>query len=304
MRLFLAIILIISSPVWARSEVEPDILVQSRFNRDWSSIFLNHMRAVMVSNGFGDPYKKTIEEPLIFDLGPQVSSLTPQSNDWYQALLKFLKIDLVKSDFKLIIEKFRYQVDNVDAAISPSTANGRMNWVMSHNVDGLGLGSDKISLEVQLYSTTGKPIVFSIQLVEPELIFNDMTLPVQAVWSSQILDESISVALTKLDLRDAMRGLQKNPNKVTMNIADVIVPPVEIRVGERSVRIDPAKLRNWILSRKDEMKKFILDVIVLKNIERFEDLTGEDDPTIPMERTFFAAGEKLSGAIRVDALIA
>lgn len=298
------IVLLLSSPLWARNENDPDILVQTRFNDEWSDVFLHHLRTVMINQGLGDPYQRTIEEPLIFDLKPQVSRLTDPAEDWYQKLLKFLKIDLLQSDFKLIIEKFRYKVENVDAAISPSTRNAEMVWTVKHNVDGLGLGADSMTLQVSLHSTTGKPIVFDIALEGVELAFEGLTLPVEGVWRSGIKEEQVNVTLQKVDLRKAMLGLQQNPDNVILNVKDIIVPPVEIRIGDRRIKIDPTKVKNWILTRKEEMKRFILDVLVLKNIDEFEDLTGEDDPSLTFPRTTFAETEMLAGAARLDSLVA
>lgn len=281
----------------------PDILVQSRFNKEWSHVFLNHLRSVIIQNDMNYPYERTIESQVIFDFGPRVVGLTEESQDWYRLLQKFLKIDLVKSDFRLVIDRFHYKVENLDAAISPTSQNASMLWTMNHNVHNLGLGAEKMSLQVALHTNSGAPVVFNIDLVGTTLELDGLTVPVQAVWRSTILEEELGVVLEKVDLRDALKKLHSSPDRVNLNFQDIVIPPMEIRIGNRRVVIDPKKLRTWIVNNKDKMKKFILDVMVLKNIDAFEDMTGDEDLAMTFPRNFFAMGEKLSAAISLENLI-
>ena len=291
------------SALAALTTPDPDILVQSRFNKEWSHVFLNHLRSVIIQNDMNDPYQRTIESQVIFDLGSRVVGLTEESQDWYRLLQKFLKIDLVKSDFRLVIDRFHYKVENLDAAISPTSQNASMLWTMNHNVHNLGLGAEKMSLQVALHTNSGAPVVFNIDLVGTTLELDGLTVPVQAVWRSTILPQELGVVLEKVDLRDALRKLHSSPERVNLNFQDIVIPPMEIRIGNRRVVIDPKKLRNWIVNNKDKMKKFILDVMVIKNIDAFEDMTGDEDLAMSFPRNFFAPGEKLSAAISLENLI-
>ncbi len=288
----------------ASTAAESDVVVQTRFNKGWSHIFLSHVRAVLMQNGLPDPYRSTIEKPLIFDLGPRLTDFTKEGRDWYRLLLEFLKIDMIKSDFRLVIEKFNYGLDNLDATIVPASRSGHMLWNMKHNVQGLELGAQKIALEVSLHSTTGRPIIFAIELLGAELEIDGETLPVEALWKTVLGDETINLKLERVDLREALKKLHSNPDSVKLNFRDLIVPEVEIRVGNRSVKIDPVKFKNWILREKESMKKFILDIIVLRNIEVFEDPAGEDDLEFNFPKSYFEETEMLAGAMSVDGLIA
>lgn len=283
---------------------ESDVVIQTRFDKGWSHIFLNHVRAVLMQNGLPDPYRSTIEKPLVFDLGPRLVGFSQEGRDWYRLLLEFLKIDMLKSDFRLVIEEFNYGLDNLDADITPATRSGHMLWNMKHNVQGLELGAQKISLQVSLHSTTGRPIVFAIDLLGAELEIDGVTLPVEALWKSVLGDETIGLTLEKVDLREALKKLHQQPDAVKLNFKDLIVPEVEIRIGNRTVRIDPIKLRNWIIREKDSMKKFILDIIVLKNLDVFEDPAGEEDLSFSFPKSYFEETEILAGAMSVDGLIA
>jgi hypothetical protein len=285
------------------STPDPAILVQSRFSKEWSQVFLNHLRSVVIQNEMTDPYERTIESQLVFDLGSRLTGLTEDGQEWYLLLQKFLKIDLLKSDFRLVIDRFHYKVENLDAAISPSSQNASMLWTMEHNVQDLGLGAEKMSLQVSLHSSEGEPIVFNIDLMGATLELEGLTVPVQAVWRSIVLPDEVAVVLEKVDLRDALRKLQFEPNKVNLNFKDIIIPPLELRVGSRRVVIDPTQMRDWIIRNKEKMKRFLLDVMVIKNIDVFEDMTGEDELLMGLPRNFFAPGEKLSAAVSLENLI-
>lgn len=302
--LSLSLFLNISYSHAAPAQREADVVVQTRFNKEWSHIFLNHVRTVLMQNGLPDPYRSTLEQPLVFDLGPKVTDFTREGREWYRLLLEFLKIDMLKSDFRLVIDRFNYGLDNLDADIAPSTGRGHMLWSMKHNVQGLGLGAERISLEVALQPTSGRPIVFAIELLGAELEIDGVTLLVQALWKSVLGEENINLKLEKVDLREALRKLHAQPDSVKLNFRDLIVPNLEIRIGNRSIKIDPVKLRNWIMREKDSMKKFILDIIVLRNLEVFEDPAGEDDLEFNFPKSYFEETELLAGAMSVDGLIA
>lgn len=307
MKTFLLILSLILNtfPLMASSvSTESDVVIQNRFNKESSHVFFNHVRSVLMQNGLPDPYRSTIEQPLIFDLGPRLTDFTREGRDWYRLLLEFLKIDMLKSDFRLVIDHFHYGLDNLDADISPSARSGHMLWNMKHNVQGLGLGAEKISLEVSLHSTSGRPIIFSIDLMGAELEIDGISLPVEALWKTVLGDEAINLKLEKIDLREALKKLHANPENVKLNFRDLIVPEIEIRIGNRSIKIDPSKLRNWILREKESMKKFILDIMVLRNLEVFEDPAGEDDPEFNFPKSYFEETELLAGAMSVDGLIA
>ncbi len=302
--LILGLILTISFAQAAPTSSEADVVIQTRFDKGWSHIFLNHVRTVLMQNGLPDPYRSTIQKPLVFDLGPRLVGLSQEGRDWYRLLLEFLKIDMLKSDFKLVIEQFNYGLENLDAEITPSTQSGHMLWNMKHNVHGLELGAQKISLEVSLHSTNGRPIVFAIELLGAELEIDGLSLPVEALWKSVLGDEMMGLKLEKVDLREALKKIHAQPDSVKLNFRDLIVPEVEIRIGNRSIKIDPVKLRNWIMREKDSMKKFILDIIVLKNLDVFEDPAGDDDLEFNFPKAFFEETELLAGAMSVDGLIA
>lgn len=303
--LLIAVLIFNFCSVWAAPVADDsDVVIQTRFDKAWSHIFLNHVRAVLLQNGLPDPYRSTIEKPLVFDLGPRLTGFSQEGREWYRLLLEFLKIDMLKSDFRLVIDHFNYGLDNLDADISPMTRSGHMLWNMKHNVQGLELGAEKISLEVSLHSTAGRPIVFAIELIGAELEIDGVTLPVEALWKTVLGDESMGLKLEKVDLREALKKLHSQPEAVKLNFRDLIVPAVEIRIGNRSIKIDPAKLKNWIVREKESMKKFILDIIVLKNLEVFEDPAGEDDLEFNFPKSFFEETELLAGAMSVDGLIA
>jgi hypothetical protein len=67
--------------------------------------------------------------------------------------------------------------------------------------------------------------------------------------------------------------------------------------------IDPTQMRDGIIRNKEKMKRFLLDVMVIKNIDVFEDMTGEDELLMGLPRNFFAPGEKLSAAVSLENLI-
>jgi hypothetical protein len=301
----ITLVSLVSMPAFGNSN-EADIIMQTRFNKDWSQTFLNHIRQSVIQNGMQDPYSMTVEEPLIFDLGPKLVDFSKEGQNWYKLLLQFLKIDMMKSDFRLVMDKFRYELDDLDVEIQPQTRNNEMTWRMKHNVNGIAFGSDRIALEISLHSVTGTPIVFSVELLGAELVINDLTVPLEALWKSSLKEDLFKITLEKIDLREAMKVLHKNSDNVILNIEDIIVPTLEIRVGNRSIRLDQEKFRHFIFSRKDELKKFILDIIVLRNLDVFEDPTGDDDLVFDFPRNFFAESTEanMSVGMRIDGIIA
>ena len=304
-RLLMLLIVLNMTPLKVMSEVnESDVVIQTRFDKDWSRVFFDHVRSVLMQNGLPDPYRNMIEKPLIFNLGPKVSDFSIEGRDWYRLLLKFLNVDMLRSDFRLVIQSLSYGLDNLDAEITPSSTREHTLWKMKHNVHGLELGADRISLEVSLHSASGNPILFAIELIGPELEIEGVSLPVEALWKTELVEDSINLKLEKIDLRETLKKLHANPDSVKLNFRDLIVPSLEIRVGNRSINIEPTKLRDWIMREKEAMKVFILDIIVLRNLEVFEDPSRDDDLEFKFPKSYFEEIQPLASALSVEGITA
>ncbi len=292
----------LSLSAFAKSVEDPSIIVQSRFNREWSHVFLNHLRSVMVQQGLGDPYERTIDGELVFDLGARVLDFSSEGQEWFRLLQQFLKLDLVRSDFRLVVNDFGYKVGKIDAAVRPQSRRELMQWTFAHNVDDLALGAKRMALEVSLQASGPQPIVFSLELLGARLSLDGLTVPLTAVWSSQIDKDDVRVNLEQVDLREALRTLHKNTDRVKLDVDDILIPSLQVRVGSRTMSIDPVKLKTWILTNKEGLKKFLLDVMVLRNLDAFEDVASEDLP-LAFPRSIFAPGDNISAAVTLDNLI-
>jgi hypothetical protein len=303
LKVFLALAVLLAIPKLRAQD--PDVLVIGRLDKDWSERFLEHLRAVLLRNDVPDPYERTIDGELIFELEGNTDGISPEGRRWLEAFQDFFQINLATSDFSIAVDNLGYKIENFDAAVEPRPMSSDVEWQTQHRVAGLGIVANQIALRVALMAS-GRPVNFSVGLVKPRLSIQQMEVPLTTVWRSQVSPESIAVELAQVDMRQTMITLQRSPEQVSISIEDIIVPNVEVRVGNRSVRLSKEKLRQFIFERMDGFKRLLLDLMVRRNLEVFRDITEGEDLAFNFPNEFYIAGEKLvlSSALKVDTLTA
>lgn len=257
------------------AQEQQDIVFKSRFDLESSQNFINQLRIFLAHNNFGDPYSLEMKKPITLDLAKLLDEVPADTQRWIREFQSVVKIQPFESSYSLRVDNFSYSIEDFNAEFRPGTSNQqRVEYVTINYVQGVHLKAKKISFDVELKRTqTRQPIVFSIDLIQPEFIVSpELVAELTMGWSTSIAPQNIFLNLETVDIRKLMSRIVKSPNLIELRVKDMLMPDVSIRIGNKEIKFDKAKIKRFFANRSEQMKKGILDLLNVKMNERFSNV--------------------------------
>jgi hypothetical protein len=286
----------------ASAQVQKDIVLKSRFDLTSSEAFIGQLRIFLANNNFGDPYSQETKKPITIDLRNALDEMPEDTQNWIKALQSVLQIGFFDSDYKVILERFRYVIKDFNSELKPGSSNlQRVDYVTVNYVNGLTLKADKISFEIDLKQTgTREPITFKIELVEPTFIVShELMAEISMGWATSIIPGNILLTLESVDIGKVMQRVVKKPELIELQIKDMIMPDIAVRVGNKSVKLDQSKIRNFFMTRKDDMKRGLLDILNTKLGDKFSNIIKDSPKNLLLPRTY-AFENEINGVLDIQ----
>ncbi len=271
--IILATLLSLSSHLHATGP--QDIVIKSRMDQQSSASLIGEIRSTLINNQLGDPYNQSFPKTLVVDFTQVLEDLPVDTQSWLKEFQSLLSLKLFESSYKLKVETFSYSITHFSSELRPAPEGlSRIDYVSLNAVQGLKLSAERILFEIELQRTqSGTPIKFDVELIRPEFIVHpDLMLELPMGWHSSLLPDSLMVSLHTIDLTQIFSKIVANPNLVNLQIRDMIIPKVALRVGNREMSFDREKIKNFLDDRKDDMKMAVIDLLRTRMQERFSNI--------------------------------
>lgn len=301
---FISLLLLLVLSLGASAEVQQDIVFKSRFDLESSQNFITQLRIFLANNNFGDPYSQELKKPINVDLMKLLDEVPADTQRWIREFQSVVKIKLFESDYKLVVDKFGYSILDFNSEFKPGNSTAeRVEYVTVNYVRGAHLKAERISFLVELKQTqTREPIRFSVELIEPEFIVSpELMAEVSMGWSTSIAPKNIFLTLETVDIRKLMARIVKSPDLIDLRVKDMIMPDVSIRIGDKEINFDKQKIKRFFISRKEEMKKGVLDLLNIKLNERFSNIIKDNPQKLTLPRKMGIEGD-IPGIFDVQAM--
>lgn len=293
MRNFLILALLAVSTLAHANLGDPeDIVIKSRLDKESSGLLVQRIRAAMMNTRFGDPYNQSFPKPMVMDFTQLLDELPEDTQSWIKEFQTLVSLKLFESVYKLRVENFSYSVDHFSSELQPFPEGlSRIEYVTHSSVQGLKLSAKKIAFQVELQRTqSGEPIKFDIELIEPEFIVSpELVMELPMGWHSSLLPTALQVSLHTIDLSKIFAKIAANPSLVNLEVKDFIIPNVSIKVGNRTLTFDRAKIRQFLTVREDELKVTMIDLLKAKMEERFSNIILNQPQEVFLPRYFSVA---------------
>jgi hypothetical protein len=283
--------ILLSGYVWGNSP--QDIVIKSRLDQQSSASFIKRIRTFLLNNNLGDPYNQTFEKPLVVDLNKVLDELPADTQEWIKDWQKILNLSIFDSNYKLKIEKFSYSIQHFSSEVKPGVSEqSRVEYVTLNSVKGLKLSSTNIAFQIELNRTqSGEPIKFEIALIEPDFIVSpDLMVELPMGWQTALLPDSLLLSLHTIDLSRVFAKVVERPDLIDFKFKDISMPQVSIRVGNREIKFDKEKIKRFLISRKEDMKMAILDMLRTRQ-DRLLNIIKDSPQEVFLPRTFSTKGE-------------
>lgn len=256
----------------AWSKAPQDIYIKSRFDYDSSGTFLKNIRAFLVHNNFGDPYKQTIKKDLVLDLAQALESMPSDTKQWIRELQSVLNLKLFESRYSIIIQGLSYSVDNFNPELGASVpVSNRAEYVTTNFVRGLTLAAEKIVISAELKKTTsGEPIRFDLEMVKPKFnISQDLEVDLPMLWETAVTPNNVVLSLQKINLNNVLAKIVNHPEMIDFQAESLNLPQVSVRIGHKEIKFNNEKIRQFFEKNEDATKLALLDLIKSKMEDRF-----------------------------------
>jgi hypothetical protein len=287
----LIVSILLSSLSWANGP--QDIVLKSRLNQQSSASLINRLRTFLINNDFGDPYNQTFKSPIIVDFNRVLTDLPPDTQSWIKDWQEIFKLKLFESSFKLQIDHFSYSIKQFSSELKPGLSDqNRIEYVTYNLVEGLKLESSKIAFQVELKrSQNEEPVKFEIGLIEAEFIVSpELMVELPMGWQTALMPDSLLLSLHTIDLSRVFAKIVERPELIEFHVKDLAIPELSVRVGGRVITFDNEKIKRLLLSRKEEMKMAILDMLHARMQERFANIIKDKPQEIFIPRSFSTKG--------------
>lgn len=279
---------------YSLAKTQQDIVFKTRFDLESSEAFIEQLRIFLENNNFGDPYSQKFSKPIIVDLAKVIGETPIDTQRWINDLQNVLKIRVFESNYRLVIEDLGYSVQHFNSEFKPGRSfEDRVEYVTVNYVKGLHLFAKKLAFEVELkQNNSPDPIIFEVEILNPEFLVDPEVMAETSMgWSTAILPENILLSLESVDIRKIMEGVVKNPDLINLRYSDIIIPEVSVRVGHKTVTFDKKKIKKFLISRQDEMKRGILDLLNVKMNDRFSNVIKNNPQHLLLPRTLSLKSE-------------
>jgi len=270
-----------------------DIVIKSRLDHQSSAALINRLRTFLINNNFGDPYNQRLEAPIIIDFNKVLEELPSDTQSWIKDWQELFHIKIFESSYKLKIDNFSYSIKSFSSELKPGQSEqSRIEYVTLNSVQGLKLSSTKMALQVELHRTqSGNPIKFEIGLIGADFIISpELMVELPMGWQTALLPNSLLLSLHTIDLSRVFAKVVEHPELIDFTVTDLSIPDVSIRVGHREIKFDKEKIKKFIISRKEEMKMAILDMLRARMQDRFSNIIKDHPQEIFVPRTFSTKG--------------
>jgi hypothetical protein len=267
--------------VWAKAP--QDIIIKSRFDAQSSKVFIDQLRDFLMINKLGDPYNIEVGKPLVVDLAKVIEEMPVDSHAWIKQFQSFFRLRAFESDFKLVVEGLGFSIGDFNSEFipSPSTSGRRIEYVTQNSVHGIKVFAKKIAFEVILQTTDGsRPISFQVELIRPAFtVSQDLVLDLPMGWSTSILSDHLLLSLHTIDLKKIISEMIKKPHLIDFDSDELILPNLAVKVGNKTIRFDNAKIRDFLEKKEAGLKKSVLDLLN----SRMNDRMGNVIKDTPLE---------------------
>ncbi len=250
---------LLSTQVGAFEGKTHDLIVNTQLNYDWSAIVVNKIRRYMKINDMGDPFVARFEEPLVIK-ADLTQYLNEDSQDLMQNLGDTIGLNLLKTTTQFTVQGLNYKIDDfkTDLKTTEELKDG-ISLSMDFSAADVKLGADKITLGIVIPGKQGKKSpVLNIEIVNPQIQAAHPDL-VNFFAKIKIQDnvDHFKLLIENTNFENMAEMLLKDPDSISFKY-ELIVPPVQIKIGNKSLDFSPEKIKALLTKKEKGLKGLLL----------------------------------------------
>jgi hypothetical protein len=245
--------------VWASQN--PDILVDSNLNFNWSGVFVTKVRNLLEEYGAPDPFKRQIDGPMMLLESRIGDYLKPDSRELVRDLGNVLGLNVLRAQTQVSLQGLDYEIKNFKTEVRAAEETSDGIVIQSgFSASEIEFGAKRIRFSLQVPTTNGtQGPVINIDIVNPRIRAREDNL-INFHTRFKVQDQPTSYRLKFLQTSfDRMsRNLLAHPEWVDFTYDRIIIPEVSLHVGNRKLDFSPPRIERLLRQRHESIKGLLL----------------------------------------------
>lgn len=231
----------------------PDILIQSTMDRDWSGFLVQKLRTFFINNYNWDFFVYDLKEPIIYDIKP-FTSQNIGKNKSLEAILsgveKLFNLDLKNANVKVTVDGLGYKMDELKFMLHPLNNPGSELYVNGDiTVGDLKITTPQIKVQIQLPDQNGNYkdfFVFSADDIEVSSLKGQELEFSSEFKFKENVRRNFNLEFINSDFTNFNKKIESNPNILNIKVGKYSFPEVKVQIGSRSIIFPPSKIDSFL----------------------------------------------------------
>ena len=245
----------------------PDIVIDSKLDFNWSDMLVQKIRRLLVNKGHADPFRNKVETEIVIVDSVASQLVAPGSRALLNDLGQMIGVKLLNARSRIVVKNFSYEIGSITTDLKTTRKTNKGLIIDGDFSAGeIKVISDEISLILEIPTASGgqMPLV-EVKIKKPFFLTEGQNhLTVAA--SVQLVEgkDDIRFKVLQSDFAKIADLLATRPNSIEMGFADLEIPRISVRIGSKTVVIEPEKVKNFIAAREDQLKSLLIDQLRVK----------------------------------------
>ncbi|MGE3611194.1 MAG: hypothetical protein AB7I27_16500 [Bacteriovoracaceae bacterium] len=246
--------------LWSSEDFKsPDILIESKLDRDLSKLIVAKVRKLLSNYGIDDPFSSTITDTIY--INNLLSGLSQESKDLLNDLGKVVGLNFLHAQSQIAIEGLTYDVE--DFKINELSSDQNKDDILlgaTVSASELNLTASKLRLTLSIPVGNGQnQPVLAIDIINPKIIAREDKL-INFYGQVKLIDKQthFGFEVVNTNFQRMAQSLISGQEKIELSYDEIVIPEFKIKVGSREIDFSPEKIRQMLRNRHEAIKSLLL----------------------------------------------
>ncbi len=243
-----------------KPDVFPDILLQAKHDADLNAFIVDRLRTLLKNNSVSDPFNSEILG--ISSVSHEIlrDKLDAGTKQLIEGIGNIFRIDMKRSRFNYAIDGIRYRIGRIVSQVCPLKGPAGYEAVADLSFYDIEVSSKEVVITLQVVPLSGES---PFELLRARIINPKVVVKKDAAISFSSKIEVRAEEKLKFHQKDSQFGnlrdfLKYNPDAVAFTYDDIVIPPIVVQAGVRQTEIESTKLKAFLLTQGESIKRALL----------------------------------------------
>ncbi|MBI2604836.1 MAG: hypothetical protein HYW49_02025 [Deltaproteobacteria bacterium] len=238
----------------------PDILLQAKHDADLNAFIVERLRTLLKNNSVSDPFNSEILGMSSVSHEILRDKLDADTKQLLVGIGNIFRIDMKRSRFNYAIDGIRYRIGRIVPQVCPLKGPAGYEASADLSFYDIEVSSKEVVITLRVAPLSGEA---PFELVRARIVNPKVVVKKDAAlsFSSKIevkTEEKLKFHQKDSTFADLRDFLKYNPDAVDLTYDDIVIPPIVVQAGVRRTEIESTKLKAFLLTQGESIKRALL----------------------------------------------